>query len=274
MNSSAELALVRRLGVLTETIHAVVYFAPEAHAAYEQLGLRGFWRGYFASRCAALGPIEADLATAVLAGFAPPMVAKAIPTVWEVATPSEVVEARTRGATEALHRLLPHDTHNAADLAATLTARCVEALQVPARPMAAAHRQTPRPDDPIGALWHDVTVLREHRGDGHLIAVAAAGLTWPDPHLLIADRLDHAQQAHRGWTDTQWSEAADRARHHPQDTATRLDTTTDQLAAPAYDALTTPERSALTAALTPLANAAATQLPFPNAMGLPTLTST
>jgi len=54
-------ALVRRLGVLTETLHAVFYFAPEATAAYESVGLRGYWRGYFASRCAAL-PRSYDLA--------------------------------------------------------------------------------------------------------------------------------------------------------------------------------------------------------------------
>ena len=39
----------------------------------------------------------------------------------------------------------------------------------------------------MAALWHDCTVLREYRGDGHLAAVAVAGLVWPEPHLLQAD---------------------------------------------------------------------------------------
>lgn len=41
----------------TETLHAVVSFAPEPQAAYASLGLRGYWRGYFASRSSALGPV-------------------------------------------------------------------------------------------------------------------------------------------------------------------------------------------------------------------------
>lgn len=34
--------LVRRLGQLTETLHAVVYFAPEPSEGYASLGLRGY----------------------------------------------------------------------------------------------------------------------------------------------------------------------------------------------------------------------------------------
>lgn len=190
MYSADDLALVRRLGQLTETVHAVVYFAPEARFAYAELGLRGYWRGYFASRCAAVGPIGPDLATALLGGFAPAMVARALPEVWSTADSATVVSARTSAATAALRRLLEGVDPEVVTTAAILTARCVEALALPGRPMAAAHRETPRPADPVGALWHDVTVLREHRGDGHLCAVAAAGLHWPEPHLLIGDRLD------------------------------------------------------------------------------------
>jgi len=269
VGAGTDLELVRRLGWLTETVHAVVYFAPEARAAYEELGLRGFWRGYFASRCAALGPVGPDLAVAVLGGFAPTMVARAVPEVWQTATPAEVLTARTDAASAALLRLLPPDSEESVLAAARLTERCVQALDVPGRPMAAAHRQVPRPEDSVGALWHDVTVLREHRGDGHLIAVAAAGLVWPEPHLLIAERLDPAQQAHRGWTDEQWATAAQRVRHRD---AAALDDATDSLAAPAYDVLAPDGLAALAAALGPLAAAAAAQVPYPNAMGLPDVT--
>lgn len=269
MRACSDLGLVRRLGWLTETVHAVVYFAPEPRVAYEQLGLRGFWRGYFAGRCAALGPVGPDLAAAVLGGFAPTMVARAIPEVWQIATPAEVLTARTRAATAALGRLLPPDSADQVVTAAELTNRCIKALDVPGRPMAAAHRQVARPADPLGALWHDVTVLREHRGDGHLIALAAAGLVWPEPHLLIVDRLDPAQQAHRGWTDEQWTVAASRIHHHD---LAAIDDATDRLAAAAYDILTPQERAALATALLPLAAAAAAQLPYPNAMGLPDVT--
>ena len=32
------------------------------------------------------------------------------------------------------------------------------------------------PDAPQLALWHAVTLLREHRGDGHISALTAAGI--------------------------------------------------------------------------------------------------
>ncbi len=50
-----------------------------------------------------------------------------------------------------------------------------------------------------------------------------------------------------------------------------LDAITDRLAAPAYAALTLAERLELTDLLEPLACMAATELPYPNAMGLPAL---
>jgi len=78
-------ALVRRLGVLVESIHAVVYFAPEPQSAYAQLGLKGYWRGYFASRAAPLGATGPQLVTALFAGFSPAMVARALPEVWTIA---------------------------------------------------------------------------------------------------------------------------------------------------------------------------------------------
>jgi len=101
------------------------------------------------------------------------------------------------------------------------------------------------------------------------VAVAAAGLVWPEPHLLIADRLDPDQQAHRGWSDEQWAMAALRVGH--RDSAA-LDEATDTLAAPAYAVLGPDGLAVLAAALEPLAAAAAAQVPFPNAMGLPDVT--
>jgi len=44
---------------------------------------------------------------------------------------------------------------------------------------------------------------------------------------------------------------------------------TDRLTAPAYDTLSATDRLTFASALVPLAQAAATEQPFPNAMGLP-----
>jgi hypothetical protein len=57
-------APARRLWQVAEPYHALTYFAPEAHRAYEDAGLRGFWRGYFAGRAAPLGAVGAGVVTA------------------------------------------------------------------------------------------------------------------------------------------------------------------------------------------------------------------
>jgi len=177
-----DLELVRRLGVLIESIHAMVYFAPEPQAAYAELSLRGYWRGYFASRAAPLGAAGPELVTALFGGFAPQMVARAVPQVWSVATPQQVQAARLAGAVAALRRLLGKDWLPTVTSAAELTGLCLGALPLPGRPMAAAQAGLPRPDEPLAALWHDCTVLREHRGDGHLAAVASPA--WCGPNRI------------------------------------------------------------------------------------------
>jgi hypothetical protein len=272
--------LVRRLGVLTEMIHAIVYFSPEPQAAYAELGLRGYWRGYFASRAAPLGPVGPELVTALFAGFAPTMVARALPQVWSIARPEQVRSARLAGATAALQRLLRTDPAApvapsiaasiapSIEAAAELTDRCVQALPLPGRPMAAAQAGLERPSDPLAALWHDCTVLREYRGDGHLIAVAASGLTWPEPHLLKGARAHPRLQELRGWDEGIWAEAADRMRGRDPG---ELEALTDTLAAPAYRVLGADGQDELAHLLEPLARATDADMPQPNPMGLPPL---
>jgi hypothetical protein len=90
-----EALMIRRLGTLIESIHGPVYFAPEPQAAYAALGLRGYWRGYFAGRAAPLGAARAAVVTASFYNFAPAFVGRAIPAVWDLITPEQA---------EAVHR--------------------------------------------------------------------------------------------------------------------------------------------------------------------------
>src|SRR3984957_15417585 len=109
----------RSMWTLFEPIHAVTYFAPEARSAFEQAGLRGFWRGYFAGRAAPLGPAGAAVVTASFFNFAPAFVARAVPGIWDLITPEEALRTRLAGAAEALRGLLTDresETAAAADL--------------------------------------------------------------------------------------------------------------------------------------------------------------
>src|SRR4051794_33151452 len=98
----------RRMWSLFEPIHAVTYFAPEAGSAFEAAGLRGFWRRYFAGRAAPLGAVGPGPGTAAFFGFAPAMVARALPDVWSRIDPRAALAARAAGARQALESLL-HD---------------------------------------------------------------------------------------------------------------------------------------------------------------------
>ncbi len=68
----------RRLFDRFEPVHALTYFAPEARAAYDEAGFRGFWMGYFAARSAPLGVVPAEVVTAVFYNFARTHVARAL----------------------------------------------------------------------------------------------------------------------------------------------------------------------------------------------------
>jgi hypothetical protein len=200
-------ALARELWARYESVHAVTYFHRKALAAAEEAGLRGFWRGYFAQRAAPLGPVGEAAVRASFFGFAPAMTARALPAVWDLASPAEALAARLDGAGRALADLLPDlDVRPADDLWAVASA-----LPCDGRVLAAANAALPRPDDPRQRLWQATTVLREHRGDGHVAALLTAGLTGIESLVLrTASDLDRAvTQAARGWTDDEWSATAD-----------------------------------------------------------------
>src|SRR5437773_12208615 len=100
-------APARRLWQRIEPYHAITYFNPECDEAYEQIGLRGFWRGYFAGRAAPLGPVGPGPVYALFYGFARHMVDRALPAVWELTDPQRTLQARQRGARASLERLAP-----------------------------------------------------------------------------------------------------------------------------------------------------------------------
>ncbi|HLU56200.1 MAG TPA: hypothetical protein VKZ81_12120 [Pseudonocardia sp.] len=270
----------RELWRLLEAVHAVVYFAPEARDVYGELGLRGFWMGYFASRSAALGTPGPRLVTALFHGFAPRMVERALPRAWEIVEPGRVLDTRARLARSALapHAGAAPRLAAAADRLAGLLAD----LDVAGRPLAAAHLDVPAPADEVGRLWHATTVLREYRGDGHVAALVAAQVDGVEAHLLHRASLLERQREFRGWTEEEWAAAADRLRARGllddageptargREFRAGIEQSTDRSAAAALRNVDDAELTELTDALGPLARsiADAGAVPYPNAMGV------
>jgi hypothetical protein len=264
-----EPGLARRFFDRFEPVHAVTYFAPEARAALDDLGYRGFWMGYFAARSAPLGVVPREVVAAIFYNFAPERVAKALPTAWEIAGPEAALRARQESAVAALRRYGIAADENVA-VAAELAGRAARNAPLDGRPLFAANLALPWPEDPLAALWHATTLLREQRGDAHVAVLAAAGISGRESNVLhaAAGRIprDYIARA-RDYDDATW-------RHHEQRLAERgllnddgsltaagrelkdhIESSTDALALSALDALGDDEVETLFQALTPITRA-------------------
>jgi hypothetical protein len=205
--------LARRFWAAIEPIHSVVYFAPEPIEAARKTGLRGFWMSYFASRVAPLGPVPAEAVEAMAYGFAPAMVARAIPDAWRFAAPSAVLEARLESAPEALRHHVDGACLDGVGELSGLLWEGVAGCRFDGRPLAAAWSAVPRPSDDVAAAWLAATILREHRGDGHVLAGVAAGLRGIDASVTFAATgaiTREMIQPTRGWNDEDWQQSVRR----------------------------------------------------------------
>jgi hypothetical protein len=249
--SETPAATARRLWTRLETVHVLVYFAPEVREAHAEIGLDTPMLSYVASRLAPLGPVGPELATAVLYGFSPRAVASAVPEVWRRVTPEQAVEVTRAAIGRALEPLvagLEDDVLRAAELAR----QAASFHPIVGRPIAAACSAVPWPDTPPMVLWEAATRIRESRGDGHVACLVEADLDGAASHLSV--RGDHPDLrrrlgALRGWSDAEWDAAA-RTLHERglldgsgaltdagQQLRQRVETRTDELAAPPWSAL-------------------------------------
>jgi len=202
--------LARRFWEAIEPIHALVYFTPEPAEAARQVGLRGFWMGYFASRVAPLGPVPPTAVCAMVFGFAPAMVARAIPDAWKFADPRAVLDVRLTSATATLEHHLGGSADKGLAELSDLLWEAIAGCRFDGRPLAAAWSAVPRPADTVTALWLATTILREHRGDGHVLAAVSAGLAGLDAtltHVATGAITRELVQPTRGWTDEEWEQS-------------------------------------------------------------------
>ncbi|MEU1123068.1 hypothetical protein ABZ371_05665 [Streptomyces sp. NPDC005899] len=209
---SDELGFTRRMWHLLEPLHAVFYYAPEVFDEAAALGYATGerWPSYFAWRAAPLGQAGPGRVTAVFHSFSPDMVGRYVPAGTPVAPPRAVLEARTRAVDRAYRALFGERVHSPGLAeAAALAQRAARAADVTGRPLAEANAALPWPDAPHLVLWQAATVLREHRGDGHVAALVAAGLD-PVESLVSFAAVGAARPEvfeSRGWGRDAWEAA-------------------------------------------------------------------
>jgi hypothetical protein len=200
----------------TEMLHAMIYFVPEQDEELTAVGLRPGRMCYFASRSAPMGAVSAGVTIATFYNFNPDTVAKTIPRAWTLADPPTVIAARFRAADRALRRLLGEAVATGPEVAelAGLAREATSVLQPEARPLYAGHAGLDWPEQPHLVLWHAASLLREYRGDGHLLALLRHELNGIDAilsHCVTGKGFtEDAARLLRGWTEDQWEASRER----------------------------------------------------------------
>jgi hypothetical protein len=261
--------MARRMFELVEPIGVIPYSADEPNEAMFALGFTNYWDTYFAGRAAPLGLAPAEVVDALFYNFAPGEVARHIPKVWRTTTPEAAIAARERGCVKALRRILGDHVDSPAFARATeLLLKAATSAPGEGRPMYAALRAIPVPDEVVARLFHAASLLREHRGDGHIAALMIEGVGRLEAHALFAlamvmpaerfGRIHHLPEAQlaavtggmhdRGLIgDDGWLSDLGRAVNQ------RVESLTDDLAAKPYESLAPDELDELVTALEPLA---------------------
>ena len=264
--------LARRMFELVEPIGVIPYSADEPNEAMFALGFTNYWDTYFAGRAAPLGTsVPAEVVHALFYNFAPGEVARHIPSVWSTTTPQAAIAARQQGCVKALRRILGDliDTPAFARAVELLTAAALSA-PLEGRPMYAALRTLAVPDEAVARLFHAASLLREHRGDGHIAALMAEGIGGLEAHVLVAldlrmpaelfGRIHHLPAAQLsalvdGMKDRGLVADDGGFTRAGRETKQRIEALTDDLAVAPYLLLDAAEIDELTAALEPLAAA-------------------
>ncbi|WNO71123.1 SCO6745 family protein [Streptomyces sp. AM8-1-1] len=208
----------RRCHHALNPMHSTVYFSPDLASEMAGIGIEDSSAAYFAARAAAMGAVGPGAVTATFYNFNHELIARHLPAVWETASPEQALQARLRAVDTTLRRLLGAEAIASEELAeaAELALRAAEACTRHARPLYSAHADLPVPDEPHLAYWHAATLLREHRGDGHVAALLAMEL---DPLEALVSHTATGRGmaprwilATRGWRRTDWEAAESRLR--------------------------------------------------------------
>ncbi|MFJ8630059.1 hypothetical protein [Streptomyces sp. NPDC093568] len=208
----------RRCHNMLNTLHSTSYFAPELGRELAAVGITHPRAVNFAVRAAALGPVGAGAVTATFYNYKHELVARHVPAVWAIASPADVLAARARAVDAALRRLLGEEAVTSPEMAeaARLALRAAEACARGARPLYSAHADLPVPEEPHLAYFHATTLLREHRGDGHLAVLTASGLDGLEAvvtHTATGKGMTPKWVfSTRGWTQEDWDAACERLR--------------------------------------------------------------
>ncbi|MFE6101967.1 hypothetical protein ACFVQ4_18605 [Streptomyces laurentii] len=209
---------VRRCAHPVNLLHSTLYFSPDLDAGFRRLGIEDRSTPALAARSAPLGAVGAGTVAAAFYNYDHGFLAERLPAVWETVSPAAALDIRLEAVDTTLRRLLGEEAVASPAMAeaADLALRAAEGGGRHARPLYAGNADLPVPNAPHLRLWHAATLLREHRGDGHLTALLGAGL---DPVEALVSHTATGRGLTprwvldtRGWRQDDWDAAVERLR--------------------------------------------------------------
>ena len=201
----------RVLRNVCEPIGANVYFAPEAHQRYRDLGLNGS-SGYFCSRGASLGRAPGLVIASAFGVFSPALVVPAVEAGWAQTDVPAMLQARHDGAVASLRRLLGEPDVGQIERAVSLLRRGMADAEHAGHPLYSGLMSMPEPDEPLGRLWRACDLLREHRGDSHIAVWTQHGLRPIEIQLMSELHMGIPLKSYsrtRGYSDYEMDAALD-----------------------------------------------------------------
>lgn len=203
--------IARKFREVAEPIAASIYFAPEAQEEYKKLDL-SFLPGYFCSRSAPLGPAPGEVVASIFAVFNPEIVVPSVKEGWQKTTPQDILQARLKGASLCLERLLGTDLASISEKLKKLCLPALESAPKEGHPLFAGLIALELPSSPSGVLFRICDLIREHRGDSHTIAWTSKGISGCEISLLSESYWGIPPRSYiytRGWSQAQVDQASE-----------------------------------------------------------------
>jgi hypothetical protein len=266
MQLSSQSRRARRLAAALEPCIGQVYFAPEAHAAYEALGFGPSpadfgglampdGAAYFTSRGSLMGKVAPRVVAAAFAVFNPEAVVPAVTYGWTLTDDATIRARRRESGAAQLARVLGEVDDGAVRGAGDQLHRAIDPLTPEGRPLFGGARDRlgeADADDPWTRFFELGDALREYRGDCHTASWVSAGVGAPEISLISEAYMGLPPRSYarsRAWSDEQFDAAVEMSRSRGwvdgdgalteagRDAREAIEVTTDQQLAPALAAL-------------------------------------
>ena len=185
--------LIQEASPIINRIGGAFYFTPESLGRGRELGLNGL-QFYFIGRGGVLGDVESPVVVSAFGYFSPTMVHKFWNSAKAIIAPREGGRVFMECSRE-FGRLHLSEVDGLEEFCAAAE-QIITAIDPIGLPLYAAVSCEPFAEDLPARAMQYLTILREHRGSAHLLAIVAAGL---DPRVADVIQGSENYKIH-GWS--------------------------------------------------------------------------